>query len=281
MRSPIQPSAPLRSLLAYLSATVTALLISDNTTVLQTAPGWRCSNGTEYLPSPVAWSSIPDVLDARAPVQGWTAPGYDDSAWGVAAPVDGSTWGPLFARAMPLAVEAPLPLASLAVMPAGTPLAASLPLTLSTGQSVVIDLGRMAMVYADLELTAPAAGAVLNLDYALRFVDGTPRETYGAGSTLTTRAGPQRLFGGDQWCSHYMIISVQVRASTVLGVCALAVAQHTRTPTHAADWQCHDHQCDDGLADVPLCAAGIVRVERRAALGYLGEGCEHSGRRHG
>jgi hypothetical protein len=127
---------------------------------------------------------------------------------------------------MPLAVETPLLLASLTIMPAGTPLAASLPLTLSAGEEVVIDLGRMAMVYADLELIAPAAGAVLNLDYALRFVDGAPRETYGAGSTLTTRAGPQRLFGGDQWCSHYMIISVQVRAFYGARRCAVAVTQH-------------------------------------------------------
>lgn len=166
----------------------------------------------------MAWSSIPDVIDARAPVQGWTAPGYDDSAWGVAAPVDGSAWGSLFARAMPLAVEAPLPLASLSVMPAGTPLADSLPLSLTAGQQVVVDLGRMAMVYADLQLVALAAGAVLNLDYALRFVDGTPRETYGAGSTLTTRAGAQRLFGGDQWCSHYMIISVQASEAVLVGL---------------------------------------------------------------
>lgn len=94
--------------------------------------------------------------------------------------------------------------------PSGTPLAAALPLTLVAGQSIVVDLGRMAMVYADIELYAPSAGAVLNLDYALRYVHGTPHETYGAGSTLTTRAGSQRLFGGDQWASHYMIVNVQV-----------------------------------------------------------------------
>lgn len=227
---------------------LTSLLVADNVTVLQTAPSWRCTNETEYLPSPGAWSSIPDVIDARAPVQGWTAPSYDDSAWGVAAPVDGTTWGDLFPRAMPLAAETALPLSDLTLMPAGPPLAAALPLTLAAGQSAVIDLGSMAMVYADLALWAPAAGAVLNLDYALRFVDGSPRETYGAGSTLTTRAGAQRLFGGgmweassycraarlhapcfspaDQWCSHYMIISVQVH-SPWPGLASLPAPDHT------------------------------------------------------
>ena len=186
---------------------LTSLLVADNVTVLQTAPSWRCTNETEYLPSPVAWSSIPDVIDARAPAQGWTAPSYDDSAWGVAAPVDGSTWGDLFPRAMPLATETALPLSDLTLMPAGTPLASALPLTLGAGQSAVIDLGSMAMVYADLELWAPAAGAVLNLDYALRFVGGNPRETYGAGSTLTTRAGAQRLFGGGTWGGFAQLLS--------------------------------------------------------------------------
>jgi alpha-L-rhamnosidase len=189
---------------------LTALLVSDGVTVLQTSPAWRCTNETEYGPSPGAWSSIPDNIDARAPVQGWTAPAYDDSSWGTAAPVNGSAWGALYPRAMPLVAETPLLLSDLTLLPAGTPLAASLPLTLSAGQSVVVNFGRMVMVYADLALDAPAAGAVLNLDYALRYVDGSPRETYGTGSTLTTRAGPQRLFGADQWCSHYMIISVQV-----------------------------------------------------------------------
>ena len=189
---------------------LTALLVADNSTVLQTSPAWRCTNETEYLPSPQAWSSIPDVIDARAPVQGWTEPGYDDSSWGLASPVNGSSWGALYPRAMPLAVETSLPLDSLTIMPEGTPLASALPLTLSAGQSVVINMGKMAMVYADIVLTSPAAGSTLSLDYALRYVDGAPRETYGAGSSLTTREGPQRLFGGDQWASHYMIMSVQV-----------------------------------------------------------------------
>jgi alpha-L-rhamnosidase len=192
---------------------LTALVEADNSTVLQSGPSWRCSNETEYRPSPEAWSSIPDVLDAGAPVQGWTAPGYDDSAWDMAEPVNGSAWGPLFPRAMPLTTEAPLDAADLLLMPAGSPLGAVLPLTLSAGQSIVVNLGRMAMVYANLSLYAPAAGAVLSLDYALRYVDGSPRETYGAGSVLTTRAGVQQLFGGDQWCSHYMLINVQVIAS--------------------------------------------------------------------
>lgn len=95
---------------------LTVLLVADNETVAQTSPSWRCSNETEYGPSPGAWSSIPDVIDARAPVVGWTAPDYDDSTWGTADPVNGSLWGALFPRAVPLAVEAALPFAALTLL---------------------------------------------------------------------------------------------------------------------------------------------------------------------
>ena len=190
---------------------LTALLVADNATVLQTSPSWLCTNQTEYLPSPQAWSSIPDVIDARMPVQGWTQSSYDASSWGTAAAVNGSLWGPLLPRSIPLTLETPIPLALLTLMPSGAPLVDSLPLTLSAGQSVVVNLSRMAMVYASLALEATAAGSTLTLDYALRYVNGQPAETYGSGSSFTTRTGLQQLFGGDQWCSHYMIIRVEVR----------------------------------------------------------------------
>lgn len=71
-----------------------ARLVVDGAAVAETDTSWRASNATEYRPSPVAWSSIPDVLDlgARVALGGdWTAPAFDDSAWERAAPVDGGT----------------------------------------------------------------------------------------------------------------------------------------------------------------------------------------------
>jgi hypothetical protein len=71
--------------------------------------------------------------------------------------------------------------------------------------AVVIDLGRMAMAYPTIELDADE-GSTLQIEYALRFVDGKPAETYGIGTTYTARAGRQTLLAADQWCARYVTL---------------------------------------------------------------------------
>ena len=170
---------------------------------------WRCSNATEYQPSPAAWSSIPDVIDGRVPGAGlaWAAPGFDDSGWALAAPLDGAAFGALQPRALPLPAEAPIPPAALSVMPAGAPLA--LPLALQPGAPLVLNLGAMRNAYASLALTSAAAGAALHLEFALRFRNGAPAETYGVGTSYTTRGGGAReaLLTGDTWIAHYLTLT--------------------------------------------------------------------------
>ena len=69
--------------------------------------------------------------------------------------------------------------------------------------AVVIDLGRMAMAYPTIEIDADE-GSTLQIEYALRFVDGKPAESYGIGTTYTARAGRQTLLAADQWCARYV-----------------------------------------------------------------------------
>lgn len=184
-----------------------ARLDVDGVVVASTDSTWRCSASTEYRPSPAAWSSIPDVIDARvAPAGGaaWRDAGYNDSAWERAVSVDGAQWGALQPRSIPLPLEAPL--SSLSVMPASTPLV--LPLVLAPGASVVINLGRMAMTYIDADVQASTSGAALAVVFALRFHDGAPDETYGVGSDYSAAgAGVVRVVGGDTWCAHYVTIT--------------------------------------------------------------------------
>jgi len=73
-------------------------------------------------------------------------------------------------------------------------------------QSFVIDLGRMAMAYPTIEIEADE-GSVINLKYALRYVNGKPAETYGAGTTYTARAGRQSFIAADQWCGRYVTVT--------------------------------------------------------------------------
>ena len=184
---------------------LTARLEVAGRELLRTDASWRCSTHTEYRPSPGAWSSIPDVLDGRLSPGDWTTPAFDDSAWEPAMAVDGGTWGALQPRSIPLPRETEL--TELKLLPAGRGLKAALPLALGTeGQpAIVVDLGRMAMAYAEVELEADA-GSVLQMQYALRYVNGKPAETYGVGTTYTARAGRQRFIAGDQWCSRYVTL---------------------------------------------------------------------------
>jgi hypothetical protein len=172
-----------------------ALALSLPGGVLCTDATWTCSRKTPYLPSPSAWGSIPDVLDGRIAASA--------ADWEPVASVDGGKWGALQPRLLPLSRETELP--GLKLLPAGQALAAALPLELAAGQEVLVDLGRMAMAYATVDLEADA-GSVLRLQYSLRYVNGHPGETYGGGSTYTARAGRQGFTTGDEWGCHYVTV---------------------------------------------------------------------------
>ena len=187
---------------------LTISLEVDGIAVMGTSPLWRSSNATQYLPSPLAWASIPDVIDARlltAMGGDWTQPTFNDSAWVGSVPVNGSSWGEFMSRAIPLPVEAPLPQSLL--MPNNAPLV--LPLTLSAGNSIILNLTQMAMVYSVVQLdTATQPGSEIHIEFALRFQGGAPAETYGVGTTYTTTNGAQTFFSLDTWCGHYVQLTL-------------------------------------------------------------------------
>jgi Bacterial alpha-L-rhamnosidase 6 hairpin glycosidase domain len=195
---------------------LTLLLEQGGNEILRTNSTWHVSDSTEYRPSPEAWNSIPDVIDGRMSPGAWIAPGFDDTSWPLAIPISSSTWGTLQPRAIPLPVETVLPSAK--IMPNGTLFSTTLPVQLGGGspQSLVLDIGRMAMSYASLEIEADE-GSVLELQYALRYVNGTPTETYGVGTTYTARAGIQKFIAADQWCARYVTINCPVGRVRILG----------------------------------------------------------------
>lgn len=83
--------------------------------------------------------------------------------------------------------------------------------------AVVIDLGRMAMVYPALDIEADD-GSALQIEYALRFVDGKPAESYGIGTTYTARAGRQTVLAADQWCARYVTVRCLTGRVKLLGL---------------------------------------------------------------
>ena len=112
---------------------LTALLLADGRDVLRSGVDWRSSAETEYLPSPSAWNSIPDVIDGRKHRGDWTATDFDDSAWLGSIAIDGAAWGGFRPRTTPLCREEEL--TGTRLMPEGTPLADCLPLELRSGET--------------------------------------------------------------------------------------------------------------------------------------------------
>ena len=94
--------------------------------------------------------------------------------WQAAAAVDGAQWGPLTPRRIPLLRETPLP----AAFSDGQ----ALPVTLTAGQEISFDLGRLAQAYTALDLEADA-GTTLTLAHA--------------GISYTARAGRQTYLSSD------------------------------------------------------------------------------------
>jgi hypothetical protein len=116
---------------------LTARLDVDGAVLLSTADGaWPCTNATEHANGPIAWSSLPDVINNSAPIGAWTgAAAYDDGGWeraSAAAAPPGGAWGaldpahpvrPSTADAYPLSASAAVPIA---VAPVNSPPALSL-----------------------------------------------------------------------------------------------------------------------------------------------------------
>ena len=201
---------------------------------MRTDSSWRTSAKTEYLPSPSAWSSIPDVIDARKSPGEWQQTRFDDSRWEAAIGVDGGTWGPLQPREIPLPRETEL--TGMKLLPSGRALPSATPINLPAGTEFVVDFGRMAMAYAVVDLKAEE-GSVLQIQYALRDLQGQPQERYGVGTTYTARSGRQRFMSADQWCSRYMTVKCVSGRMTIHG---LKMVDRLYPFERVGNFQCND-----------------------------------------
>ena len=83
-------------------------------TTITTDEAWRANDKTRFglspeipdlLPGKHMWSSIADNIDARKDTGDWSSPGFDDSQWTQPYPIDGSLWGLLKPRSIPLLRE--------------------------------------------------------------------------------------------------------------------------------------------------------------------------------
>lgn len=179
---------------------------------LVTDASWRGNGHTRFKPGFSTWASHLDDIDARIDTADWTQPDFDDSTWETAAKVDGSQWGALRPRGIPLLRETvvePLKLVERSGAPADQPLNDTLPLSLKAGESVIVDAGRFVQAYSVLDLDAQD-GAELELEYAQAYFT-TERKPVGAWdhkNHYIARAGRQTYMSTDTFGFKYLVIRV-------------------------------------------------------------------------
>lgn len=171
--------------------------------VLKSDTSWKYSNHTRYTLAPESWNTIPDRIDGRIDNEEWMHNDFDDSHWSRTIPVDGSAWGKMFPREIPLASETVLD--NLTILPSKEKLLEKLPLSLKEGEEAIVDYGTMAAVYTDITLDADE-NSLLTMNYGLRYKEGKVNEMFGSGNHYITRQGLQHFITTDQWISHYMVI---------------------------------------------------------------------------
>ncbi len=167
---------------------LTAQLEAAGTTLLRTDETWKWSGQTRYRPPNVEWGNVRDNIDARAEDGDWTLPDYDDSKWQTAVGVDGAQWGPLTPRRIPLLRETPLP----ATFAEGR----ALPLTLTAGQELQFDLGRLAQAYTALDIDADADSTLTLAPAGISYAARAGRQTYLSSDTCGFQTATLRVNTG-------------------------------------------------------------------------------------
>ena len=175
---------------------------------------WRGSTKTRFKPSAASWGSIPDDMDARLDAGDWTQTAFDDAAWEPAVKIDGTRWGPLAPRAIPLLEETEC-VPREVIRPAGRG-ALELPLAMKAKEEVLIDAGHSLLAYDVIEMDAEP-GARLEILHGEGFRDGKLDEVYGS-NVYIAKEGRQTYMAGDTNGFRYVVFRVTDGAMTIRSV---------------------------------------------------------------
>jgi len=106
---------------------------------------WKWSDRTRYRNPHIDWGNEMDVIDSTLEDGDWTEINYKDDVWQSAVKIDGTKWGALSARRIPLLKETPLDVKLYGH---------ELPVTLSAGQQLNFITDRLAQAYTVLDFEA-------------------------------------------------------------------------------------------------------------------------------
>lgn len=230
--------------------------VDGSTVALATDSTWRANSNTAYLPErEMAFSSVRDNIDARIDAGDWTQVDYDDSSWETAVEIDGKAWGRMYPRSIPLLQETELIPRTIVQETMVAPgddsktntvrndspqaLADRLPLAMTKGCEIVLDIGKMAQAYSVLDLEADA-GSVLEMQYAVRFLGSNRKpasELNDAANYYIARAGRQTYRSTDTFGCRYVVIRV-VEGAVALH--SITMVNRLYPYTHMGRFECND-----------------------------------------
>jgi len=172
---------------------------SQRNRMIWTDTSWRWNDRTRYLPPVQGWGFVCDRIDARLDDGDWKRADYNDSGWNSAIPVDGSKWGTLSSRSIPLLAEHPM---------SWVPLSKNkLPVELKVGQSYIIRADKMIQGFPVIRFEAEA-GIVIRFDYSYAGDSTHVDRSYNASSFYTAKEGVQEFIPTGSYGFRYLQISV-------------------------------------------------------------------------
>jgi len=177
-----------------LTALLTVNYGNGKSKIIKTDKTWKASSGTRFRPSPGSYSSVPDRIDARLDDGDWTINAYDDSDWKNASVIDGSKWGNLTPRSIPLLKETNV-----------TPLKLeSLPRNMFKGDVFIVDAGKVVQAYSLLDFNA-SEGSKIELHH-FNTKGSSTSFTATMFDSYTAKSGVQHYISGDTYGFRYLAI---------------------------------------------------------------------------
>ncbi len=194
---------------------LTALIKIDGLEIY-TDQSWLCSDKvpSQMIADRWTWSCILDQVDAKSEDFGWTNPEFNTQTWSKAIKIDASTWGPLKPRAIPLLAETDLGSGTILQVTCNgnvdkTPkvLSENLPIELKADSEVVIDIGKLSLIYWNIEFEADG-NAKLIFTPCQDFIDGKTIINYNCENIYEAKQGLQSYISTDTFGFRYLNLKV-------------------------------------------------------------------------
>lgn len=175
-----------------------AIKKGGKTQTITTDESWLWNNHTRYMPAKQSWGFICDNIDARLDDGDWTSTVYNDTKWPKAKKIEGSQWGKLIARQIPLPGEWNVPVSLYNGQ--------KFPYEIATGKAVIIELERMIQGYASFYFEAASGDSIITeMGYTADSINLTGKNK--ATNIYIAKSGSQQYTTSESYGFRYIKIT--------------------------------------------------------------------------